>query len=779
MMELAKKHEHSFIKIALAILYVLSPIAVNAFEFDDRILNDLGFDNVDLSTFSGENDRFSGEYIADVVINGSNVLNNYPLNLYVKDEISQVCFTEDLLKKLPIKDDVVKGILSDTIHITDAGKCLGFNHLDDTLAMSFDGEYQVLSLSVPQLYLKNYDLSWVSPEEREVGVSGIFIDYSLLAAHQRQKNNTSTTTMRSYGTTGVNIGALRFRGDYQYYSNSENNSQFDWVKFYAFTDIGSLNSKLYLGELDTVSNVFDNVRFKGISIYSDDNMRPANLTGYAPEVTGIANSNAIVTIRQRGQVIKAVQVPPGPFAIADLPSNISGILDVEVEESDGSTRSFELDVASVPFLSRKNSIRYSANIGKINPLNKSYDKTKKNFLSTDATYGLTNKISIYGGVLLTSNREYVAINAGIGTNLGGLGALSVDITQSKNKAEQYDVKKGQSYRFNYAKRFGSNTNLNLVGYRFSSRHFTTLSNYMDMKSGQLDNLSLEKNRISLNISQYFPSLGAGVSASLSRGTYWNKSNSKNYSVSAYTTIRKGVFENTSVQLSMSKTQVSDGRKETQYSLYLTIPVGSDRNNRIAYSAYYTPDTRQVVQSATYMDTAFGGDISLGAYMNHKRDFSGGVDYSLSSTYNKALAYGDIYLSGDYSDDSQYVSAGLDGSLTLTKDGLATHSKVGTDNARLIVGVGAPGVAIDGSENKSNIWGIAGVSNVATYYRMNYMVDNDALPETVEIQNGVMNLALTDGAIAYRSLNAISGEKAIVTIILPDGSHPPLWRGSIS
>ncbi|WP_252402841.1 fimbria/pilus outer membrane usher protein, partial [Escherichia coli] len=48
----------------------------------------------------------------------------------------------------------------------------------------------------------------------------------------------------------------------------------------------------------TVSNVFDSVRFNGVSVFTDENMLPASLRGYAPSVTGTATSNATVTISQ-------------------------------------------------------------------------------------------------------------------------------------------------------------------------------------------------------------------------------------------------------------------------------------------------------------------------------------------------------------------------------------------------------------------------------------------------------------------------------------------------
>lgn len=96
-------------------------------------------------------------------------------------------------------------------------------------------------------------------------------------------------------------------------------------------------------------------------------MMPNFLQGYAPQITGTAISNAVVTVRQYGNIIKQVQVPPGPFAIANLPSYLSGTVDVTVEESDGSLNEFQVDIAHVPYLTRKGALRYNINAGKLVP----------------------------------------------------------------------------------------------------------------------------------------------------------------------------------------------------------------------------------------------------------------------------------------------------------------------------------------------------------------------------------------------------------------------------
>ncbi|WP_162868191.1 fimbria/pilus outer membrane usher protein, partial [Klebsiella pneumoniae] len=72
---------------------------------------------------------------------------------------------------------------------------------------------------------------------------------------------------------------------------------------YAYRAVPALRSKLTLGEGYLDSGLFDSFRFGGLSLRSDDNMLPPNLRGYAPEVTGVAKSNAKVIISQQGRVL--------------------------------------------------------------------------------------------------------------------------------------------------------------------------------------------------------------------------------------------------------------------------------------------------------------------------------------------------------------------------------------------------------------------------------------------------------------------------------------------
>ena len=88
--------------------------------------------------------------------------------------------------------------------------------------------------------------------------------------------------------------------------------------------------------------------------------------------------------------------------------------------------------------------------------------------------------------------------------------------------------------------------------------------------------------------------------------------------------------------------------------------------------------------------------------------------------------------------------------------------------------GVPNVPIRGYgiPTSSNTFGKAVISDVSSYYRTAASVDLENLPANVEATQSVTQLTLTEGAIGYRSLDVISGQKAMAVLRLPDGSAPP-------
>lgn len=126
----------------------------------------------------------------------------------------------------------------------------------------------------------------------------------------------------------------------------------EWSRYYAWRALPSLKAKLGLGEDYLNSDIFDGFNYVGGSISTDDQMLPPNLRGYAPDISGVAHTTAKVTVSQMGRVIYETQVPAGPFRIRDLGDSVSGTLHIRIEEQNGQVQEYDINTASMPFLTR-------------------------------------------------------------------------------------------------------------------------------------------------------------------------------------------------------------------------------------------------------------------------------------------------------------------------------------------------------------------------------------------------------------------------------------------
>ncbi|WP_323098111.1 fimbria/pilus outer membrane usher protein, partial [Serratia marcescens] len=163
---------------------------------------------------------------------------------------------------------------------------------------------------IPQAYLEYTAENWDPPSRWDEGIPGLLFDYNLNGQAQRQqKQSTQSYNLSGNGTLGGNLGAWRLRADWQSRLDRQSGavkstrSSWDWSRYYAYRALPKLGARLTMGEDYLNSDIFDSFRFAGASLVTDDNMLPPNLRGYAPEVTGVARTNAKVVIRQQGRVL--------------------------------------------------------------------------------------------------------------------------------------------------------------------------------------------------------------------------------------------------------------------------------------------------------------------------------------------------------------------------------------------------------------------------------------------------------------------------------------------
>ncbi|EKN3890984.1 TPA: outer membrane usher protein [Yersinia enterocolitica] len=738
-------------------------LASDDIQFNTDVLDTKDRANFDLSQFSQRGYIMPGNYNLLVSMNKQE-LSEQPIVFYVSEKDakkSEACLTPQLIELLALKEDSFKKLTWSR-----DGECLDISSLPG-LTVEGDLAKSSLYLSVPQAWLEYSEPDWDPPSRWEEGIPGVLFDYNLLGQLNRQEtNNTNNNTLSGNGTTGANLGAWRFRADWQMRvdqsSGSSTERQWDWSRYYAYRAIPSLGAKLTLGEDFLNSSIFDSFRFNGASLATDDNMLPPNLRGYAPEITGVARTNARVVVSQQGRVLSETLVATGPFRIQNLNSFVSGTLDVRVEELDGQVQQFQVNTASIPYLTRPGMVRYRIAAGK--PSDIGHRAEGPMFGTGEFSWGINSGWSLFGGAMSGEN-EYQAASMGIGRDLMEFGAVSVDMTQSWATLPEQGSLSGGSYRVNYSKNFQeTGSQVTFAGYRFSERNFMSMSEYLDARYRNND-VGGNKEMYTISFNQQFQDLGLSAYLNYSHQTYWDRSANDRYNLALSRYFDIGKVKNVSLTFSAYRNRYNESNDDGVY-LSMSMPFGNSAT--ISYSA--TVSGSEHSQRVGYTDR-------LDAHNNYQ--INTGVARSgvlVSGNYNHIGNSADINANASYQ-EGQYSSVGLgiQGGATITAEGGALHRVNTLGGTRLLLDTqGVSGVPVQGygSSIRTNQFGKAVVGDVNSYYRNRASIDIDNLADDVEARGTVAQVTLTEGAIGYRRFNVISGEKAMAMIRMADGTSPP-------
>ena len=755
------------VSVALAVGFAGGMPAAQAEEiqFNTDVLDVNDRKNIDLSQFARGGFIMPGSYSMVVRLNKSD-LPEQPVPFYAPDDDpngSRACLSPALVEQLGLKDEM-RGKLS----WWHQGECLDEASLPGMEARG-DLATSALYLSIPQAYMDYVSDDWDPPARWDEGIPGVLLDYNLNAQTQRQlQYGGQSYGLSGNGTAGGNLGAWRLRADWQANVHHQTGSgqptekQLDWSRYYAYRALPALRSKLTVGEDYLDSGLFDSFRFGGVSLRSDDTMLPPNLRGYAPEVVGVAKSNAKVTISQQGRVLYETQVAAGPFRIQDLNDAVSGDLDVKVEEQDGSVQEFRMSTASIPYLTRPGSLRYKLAAGKPSDFDHRYRGPL--FGTGEFSWGVSNGWSLYGGALLGG--DYNAAALGIGRDLMLLGALSFDVTQSRARLPYNgETLSGGSYRLSYSKTFDElDSQVTFAGYRFSEQNFMSMSEFLDAREyGRRFGNSKEMYTITYN--QQLRDLGLSAYLNYNHQTYWDRPANDRYSLTLSRYFDLGSVKNMSLSLSAYRNRYNERNDDGAY-LSLSVPWGNGAT--LSYNTTVNrDDNSHRVGYYDRLDDRSNYQISAGGSRSGA---------SLSGYYSRDGDLARINANASYQQD-RYSAVGLSaqGGMTLTAEGGALHRSNMAGGTRLLLDTeGVAGVPVRGygSTAATNRWGKAVVTDVNSYYRNKASIDLDQLGDNAEATTSVVQATLTEGAIGYRKFAVIAGEKAMAVIKLADGSEPP-------
>ncbi|MBQ0530762.1 fimbria/pilus outer membrane usher protein [Providencia rettgeri] len=765
------------LKLAWLIAFLLpSFIGWKAFatEFNTDVLDADDMQNIDMSQFSVAGYTLPGDYVFTLFVNGQrlgaprniSVYENKPIAGESAQATQTICIPPDILELIGLKRSAMEKVT-----LSHSGKCLDFSALSG-VQTAIELSTLSLKMTIPQIWMEYRDPYWVPANLWEEGIGGAFIDYNANISATKETNSNRQIYLSSNGITGVNWGAWRLRGDYstsyqkQRGDYPQEKHDFDFTRLYAFTSLKDSASIFTLGENYFYSDIFESWQYTGFSLESDDRMLPPKLVGYAPEIIGVANTNAIVIVRSQERIISETAVPPGPFRIQTLDSGIRGVLDVTVREENGEESKFSLSTASLPYLTRPGRVIYKVAMGKTRYDNRHL--TGEPVVSGELSYGVSNAWSLYGGTQL--NGYYQSAALGIGRDLFSIGAVSFDITQSF--ADFSDKRRqGRSYRVNYAKSFDElRTDITFAGYRFADKEYRTLTQFMDEERIGYGTQAAKEN-YQLYLNKYFDDFN--ISLNYQYSTYWQHDSQTQYGLYINAPLNFPLLSQNAANLSLSatRTERDNGNEEDAINLYLTVPLF--RGHSITFSELYSRSAgnNQFNHQVGYSGYGEQDNYNINVGYNHGQHIDNQV--SLSGFYSRDISQASTSINASYVPD-QYHSIGgsINGGLTLTSKGAALHRSAHGDTRLMVETPDVSGIPLDNGVIKTNAFGLAVIPNVNSYRKSTASINTSQLPDDIESLDPSTDITLTKGAIGYRSLSVMKGHKLFVVFALSDGKHPP-------
>ncbi|AVE06709.1 fimbrial biogenesis outer membrane usher protein [Pseudomonas palleroniana] len=744
----------------------LNAHAVENVEFNPAFFPDgAGGQQVDISKFSQGNVVLPGSYRSDVYLNGQWIGRETLAFIAVKGQDSaHMCLERDALLRFGIDLDAPQKQPAEAGQAPTPtfARCADISAYLPGSTSQFDSGENRLTLQVPQIYLARKARGYVDPKHWDSGVDAAFARYNANTFATRT-NGRSLNSHYLGLNTGLNLGDWHWRHNGSF-SQTDTASGYQSSSTYVQRELNPLRSQLMLGEIYTPGELFDSVRLRGASLFSDDRMLPDSMTGFAPVVRGIAQTNARVTVRQRGVLLDEVSVAPGPFVLNDLfPTGYGGDLTVTVTEADGRQREFIVPFAANANLLRAGHTRYSLSVGVLDEIGLRHPPTL-----AQATYqnGLNNLLTAYMGAVVSEDYLSQLLGAAFNTPVG---ALSLDLTTSRAALPGHEPRGGQSLQLRYGKNFtDTGTHFALGAYRYSTEGFLSIADAARVRDlaidgRSLDNLSRLRDRMDISLNQ---SLGNGsVYLTGSSQNYWNRASGNLTFTAGYTNSWKGLHYTVSAQ--RTKDLLSD-RVDKQLELTVSLPLGSD------------PRSPTLTTTAFRGNQSSGERVNLGGTLGERSEFTYGVGGSRTQGSGNSVTADVKYqashgvLSAGYGQSNTYraMSLGMTGGVVAHADGVTFAPELG-DTIGIVQAPDAQGTRINGNHGAQvGKQGFAVVPHLTPYRQNVVELDPKDLSVDVELKTAAQNVAPRAGSVVKLQFDTVSGQAVLITALREDGSLLP-------
>lgn len=679
----------------------------------------------------------------------------YAFDLYINDSwIGNFDFRIDHNAIIYMRQQDISLLpLSNTDHRgSDKAEWVNVSILTHGSKVKFDAELLKIDLSIPQAFIVKQDAQWIAPEKWDKGINGLYTGYNISYNHDWQKNSYQQTD-NTYMTlqSGINLKSLHFV-DNTIYSKSTYQKEGRWItnERYLEKAFSAIKSFVRVGRSFTNSDVFDNIRFDGVSVTQEQKMYPDSYITYMPVIRGIAKSNATVRVYQNGNVVYQLNVPPGPFEISEMmPTGSRSDLNVIVEESDGSSQSFTVLYSTDAQMLRTGTAQWKFNSGRVNIQNVNFHP---DFIQGSFSYGFNNYLTLLSGTTLSNKYKSLLLGGAVAIPVLGSFSITSDsayfYSHSGNKYN--DALNGRKYILAWSKYFISGTNITVKNSFSDSKNYTSFYDYV-MNNLQHTGYSsmFEKTTFSANIDQVLLPGWGRLSLQGTQKRFWNSEKK----LTDYSLSYNNFYGNISYTFYASKTfydnehsvyETTGRKKENQIGLSVSIPLNIfDRRVSISNSSLFN-DGSYTSSNTSISSGSDATDYNLSLINKRNGDKVSGSAYAAWRTpYSRITA--------NYAESRSYRQAGgsASGTLLFWRKGVLASS--GTGNTFVVLEApGAVGATVNGNRSyKTNAAGQVLIPSASAYRMNSYQIsENDRDSSNTVVMDNIRYTAPWFRSIAY-------------------------------
>lgn len=735
---------------------------------------------VDVSRFSEGNRIEPGVYSIFIIVNKDHRIkydvtfknskeNPNAQPYFTLQDLKNIGITLNSENKRPLQTDEKHKEISFTLQSVIEDSSVNYNAGDNEL-----------NITVPQVNIIYHPRGYIDPSLWDAGVPAIFLDYNanMYRSYTGSKYGTRSNNIIYTGNigmqTGFNAKGWRFRKRLNLGMSSRGTSNTQNLFGFAQTDIIRLQSSLTIGDSNTRGDVFDSYNIRGIILQSDERMLPEGLRNYVPILRGVAETNAKVTITQRGQTVYETVVPPGPFELTDVGAmGYGGDLEMTVTEADGRVKSQSIPFSAPPMLLHQGVSLFSVNAGE---LREDKLRTKPKVMQGVYQYGMGNMYTLYGGGQLSEHFYSMALGNAFNTPIGG---FSVDVTHAKSQISEKKNKTGNSFRIGFSRYLETtNTDFTLAAYKYSTAGYYTfreasLERYASSNNQESDYRA--KQRLTLTIGQRLWN-DAYLNFTGSMYKYWdNRSDTRQYSLT-YNKSEKYF----SYSLTGMRTMNSNRRNENTYMLSFNIPLGRSISSQPAFSSIYTTLTHDEGGGSSLQVNANGSqgemnELNYGIGTTTTNSHNEGTKETVSGNafYRSPIGNLGLTASADNKSTNQ-VSLSANGSIVGHQGGVTAGPALGDSPFAIINAPGGRGAKIlNGYGSKVDSNGYAIMPSLTAYRENRVSIDTRGLPATVDVLESESTVVPRAGSAILVNMKTIVGTPYILIVKRSDNSYLPI------